>query len=64
MGEQGEGLMTEQDLARLLNVSLSTVKRLRAEGEGPDFIRIGKRAIRYRREDVDAWLQRRAQEGP
>lgn len=52
--------MTEQDLARLLNVSVSTVKRLRAEGTGPPSLRIGKRAIRYRREDVEQWLRRRA----
>jgi excisionase family DNA binding protein len=52
--------MTEAQVARLLAVSVSTVKRLRAIGEGPPSIRVGKRAIRYRREDVEAWLRRRA----
>jgi excisionase family DNA binding protein len=61
MGESGEELITEQELARLLSVSLSTVKRLRASGEGPPVIRIGKRAIRYRRSDVQAWLRRQAE---
>ena len=60
MGESGEELITEQELARLLSVSLSTVKRLRASGEGPP-VRIGKRAIRYRRSDVQAWLRRQAE---
>ena len=54
-----EGLMTEAELARLLHVSLSTVKRLRVSGEGPPYVKIGPRAIRYRREDVEAWLKRR-----
>lgn len=57
----GEELMTEQQLARLLNVSLSTVKRLRASGEGPPAIKVGRRAIRYRREDVEEWLRKRAE---
>jgi excisionase family DNA binding protein len=52
--------MTEAQVARLLAVSVSTIKRLRATGEGPPSIRVGKRAIRYRREDVEAWLRRRA----
>jgi excisionase family DNA binding protein len=54
-----EGLMTEAELAQLLHVSLSTVKRLRVSGEGPPYVKIGKRAIRYRRGDVEAWLKRR-----
>jgi excisionase family DNA binding protein len=45
----------------VLNVSLSTVKRLRASGEGPPAIKVGRRAIRYRREDVEAWLRKRAE---
>jgi excisionase family DNA binding protein len=53
--------MTEAAVARLLAVSLSTVKRLRASGEGPPAIKVGKRAIRYRRSDVEAWLRRRAE---
>lgn len=57
---EDEELMTEQDLARLLNVSLSHVKRLRTSGEGPPSIRVGKRAIRYRRGDVEVWLRKRA----
>jgi excisionase family DNA binding protein len=55
MADEGE-LLTEAQVARLLAVSLSTMKRLRASGDGPSFIRIG-RAIRYRREDVDTWLR-------
>jgi excisionase family DNA binding protein len=54
-----EGLMTEAELARLLRVSLSTVKRLRVSGEGPPYVKIGPRAIRYDREAVRAWLKRR-----
>jgi prophage regulatory protein len=61
MGDRGEEMLTEPEVARLLGVSLSTVKRLRASGEGPPVIKVGKRAIRYRRRDVEAWLRRRVE---
>jgi excisionase family DNA binding protein len=61
MGERGEEMLTEQAVARILGVSVSTVRRLRASGEGPPSIRVGKRAIRYRRADVEAWLRRRGE---
>jgi len=62
MGKQDEDMLTEAEVARMLGVSLSTVKRLRASGEGPPSIRVGKRALRYRRSDVEAWLQRRGEQ--
>jgi excisionase family DNA binding protein len=62
VGCMGEGeLLTEAQVARLLTVSLSTMKRLRRAGDGPPFVRISKRGIRYRRADVDAWLSRRSE---
>jgi excisionase family DNA binding protein len=59
MPEEDEELMTEEQVAKLLAVSWHTVYRLRVSGEGPPWIRVGKRAIRYRRRDVERWLQRR-----
>jgi excisionase family DNA binding protein len=49
--------LTEAELAALLKVTRRTVKRWRAEGGGPPWVRIG-RGIRYRRRDVDAWAER------
>jgi excisionase family DNA binding protein len=57
-----EALLNEKELASYLGVSLSTVKRLRAEGLPA--IKVGKRAVRFDRQQVREWLQRRAQEGP
>jgi excisionase family DNA binding protein len=54
-----EELLTARQVAAMLNVSLATFKRIRQRGEGPPSIRVGKRAIRYRRGDVEAWLRRR-----
>jgi excisionase family DNA binding protein len=50
-------LLTQQQLADELQVSLRTLERWRQEGTGPAFIRVG-RSPRYRRSDVDAWLER------
>ena len=62
MAEEGEDLMTEEEVAKLLTVSVSTVKRLRVSGEGPRSIRISKRVVRYRRQDVLDWMRQRAEE--
>jgi excisionase family DNA binding protein len=56
-----ERLMSERELARYLNLSLRTVQRWRAEGKGPPVLWAHNRP-RYRKAEVDAWLQRRAEE--
>jgi predicted DNA-binding transcriptional regulator AlpA len=63
MAKQGEELLTEAEVARWLRVSVSSLKRLRLSGEGPPSINVSKRAIRYKRADVEEWLRQRAQEG-
>jgi excisionase family DNA binding protein len=57
-----EELLTQQQLAHELQVSLRTLERWRQEGTGPAFIRIG-RFPRYRRSDIDAWLERQRRTG-
>ena len=45
-----------KELAKLLDVSPRTVQAWRLKGVGPRFYTISKRCVRYRREDVEAWL--------
>lgn len=45
-------LLTTGDVSSILGVSISTLKRWRREGKGPRWVRIGKRAVRYRLGDV------------
>jgi predicted DNA-binding transcriptional regulator AlpA len=59
---EDDELMTEEQVAKLLTVSVSTVKRLRVSGEGPRHIRISERVVRYRRQDVLDWMRQRAEE--
>jgi excisionase family DNA binding protein len=61
MGDD-EGLMTEQDVAGALEVSLSTLRRWQREGTGPPCLQIG-RQVRYRRAAVERWSTGNLQAG-
>jgi len=53
-----EELLTEHDVARITGLSVASVRRWRLIRIGPKYIKIGA-AVRYRTEDVAAWLQSR-----
>jgi excisionase family DNA binding protein len=53
-----EPMLTTKELAQQLNVTSWTVRRWIALGQGPCHVRIGKGHIRFRAEDVRAWLDR------
>jgi excisionase family DNA binding protein len=54
-------LLTIQELADELQVPVQTVYLWRSLGKGPRGARIGKH-VRYRRADVDAWLEKQMDE--
>lgn len=37
----------------------STLTKLRLRGDGPPFVKVGPRAVAYRKADLDAWLDAR-----
>jgi predicted DNA-binding transcriptional regulator AlpA len=47
------------EAALVLSVSLSLLKKWRAEGVGPRFVRLGGRAIGYRQADLSDWIAAR-----
>jgi excisionase family DNA binding protein len=51
-----DALLTEQQTAQLLNISVRTLQAWRIKLAGPRFVRAG-RAIRYRRSDLTAWIE-------
>ena len=51
-------LWTVEDVAYFLAVPVATLYYWHHRGEGPDCSRIG-RHLRYRAEDVDAWVRSR-----
>jgi predicted DNA-binding transcriptional regulator AlpA len=53
------GLLHSRDAAQYLGVSEAWLSRERWKRTGPSFIRVGGsngRAVRYRREDLEAWI--------
>lgn len=50
-----EKYLTPKEAAAYLRSSTSTLAKLRMNGSGPRFTRIG-RAVRYREQDLDAWM--------
>ena len=49
------GLLTENEAAKYLRVSVRTVQGWRCSGGGPPFVRLG-RLVRYRDTALEAWL--------
>jgi hypothetical protein len=43
------------DAARVLNLSQSTLAKLRVTGKGPAYCKLGRRVV-YRLDDLDDWL--------
>jgi predicted DNA-binding transcriptional regulator AlpA len=59
--DAGGEILRDPDAARYVGMSESWLRQTRMLGrtDGPPFIRIGTRAVRYRRRDLDRWLERR-----
>lgn len=59
MGDEAE-LLTPEQAATLLKVHKGTLAAWRSrDKDGPPFLRVGFQ-IRYRREDLDKWLESRS----
>lgn len=50
-----EKLLTTKEVAEWLRVSLTTLHKWRKEQAGPPAVQLGNR-LRYRRAEVEAWL--------
>ena len=48
-------LLTEEEVAKRLHVSLASIRRWRLERRGPQFIKVGS-LVRYRPENLESWL--------
>ena len=57
-----ETLLNERDVARITGMSVASVRRWRLFGQGPKYLKIGA-AVRYKPEDISAWLESRPKGG-
>ena len=56
--EHPEQLLDEHEVARMLKRSVKTLRNDRSLGRGPRYVRVG-RSVRYRLEDVLAYISSR-----
>ncbi len=52
-------LLTPPEVAERLRVALKTLEDWRRRGDGPRFIRLGRACVRYRTEEIEAFLAAR-----
>lgn len=58
MTEQ-ENTLTPIKAARYLGISEAVLRLWRSEGKGPRYFRAGEKLVRYRKADLDAWIEAR-----
>jgi excisionase family DNA binding protein len=58
MTEQ-ESTLTPLKAAKYLGISEASLRLWRSEGKGPRHFRAGEKLVRYRRADLDAWIEER-----
>lgn len=54
--------LTPLQAARYLGISESALRLWRSRREGPRYFKAGEKLIRYRRSDLDAWIESRLSE--
>ena len=52
-------ILSEEELAKWLDISRPTLQRLRTDGSGPPFIQLSERRLGYRKSAVELWLETR-----
>ena len=57
-------VLTEAQAAEYLHCSASLLRLWRTQRKGPDHIRMGERLVRYRRADLDAYIQAHLKSNP
>ena len=64
--EQDVNVMDERGAARYLGVSADVLRlwRSRSNDQGPVFFRAGQKLVRYRKVDLDRWIEERLSRQP
>jgi predicted DNA-binding transcriptional regulator AlpA len=50
-------LLDENEAAASLSVAVQTLRNWRWKGEGPRYVKVGTRLVRYRRSDLAAFVE-------
>ena len=60
--EDDDTLIRRSDLPKYIPVAGQTLARWATEGQGPKFIKVGRRLVAYRAGDLREWLQGQVRE--
>ena len=52
-------LLNVRDAAARIGLSVSTLNKYRCSGDGPRYVRLGKRRVAYPVAELDAWVAAR-----
>jgi predicted DNA-binding transcriptional regulator AlpA len=52
-------LLTAEDVAEVTGLSVETLAQWRSQRRGIPFLKISRNVVRYRQNDLDAWLSER-----
>ncbi len=52
-------LLTTNEAAEFLRLKPNTLAKMRVAGNGPPFVKLGGRAVAYRKADLEAWISAR-----
>ena len=58
MNSQDSPFMPQEDAASFLHLSPRTLERMRVAGDGPPFLKLGRRVV-YSRTDLITWAESR-----
>lgn len=58
-GMYQQNALTPREAAKYLRVSEAALRLWRSRGEGPLYFRAGPKLVRYRRIDLDLWIEER-----
>lgn len=59
MMNEPQQTLTPLQAAKYLGISESALRLWRSAGEGPRHFRAGEKLVRYRRADLDSWIESR-----
>ena len=55
--ESQKNMVPPKPVANRMGITTGALAQMRYRGTGPKFVKIGKRTVRYRWEDVEAWIE-------
>jgi len=57
-----QNTLTPLQAAKYVGISEAALRLWRSEGKGPRYFRAGDKLVRYRRADLDSWIESRLSE--